>query len=263
MHSYHVAPEDARSQALLPFHLITAGSRHIQETRIRPKGLAFHQIMMVEEGEGVLEWADQSRVLKPGCAVWLPKAFPCNYKRKGDTFVTGWVAFDGPGVERLLEYFHAVPLQQTLSAPIAPLILECCRLIRRGASPETLSALLYQVIISFFDVARKSSTAPALEAAKAYARTHLDQDLSVSDLARAAEVSSSLLHRLFQQEKSTPVSFLKRERIQRAKELLLQSPEQKIAGIARACGFADCAYFCKIFREETGLSPLQYRKNYR
>jgi len=259
---YTVAPEDSRSQSLLPLHLITAGTQHIQETRIRPKGLSFHQILIVEEGEGILEWANHTRVLKAGNAIFIPKGFPCTYKRLGNAFITGWVAFDGPGSEKLLDYFHASPLLQTESAPIAPLIIESCRLIRRGESPEVLSALLYQLIISFFDAARKSSAVPALEKAKEYARKHLETDLSVSDLARAAGISPSLLHRLFQQEKTTPVSFLKRERIRKAKELLLQSPEQKIAEIAQACGFSDCAYFCKVFREETRESPLQYRKKY-
>lgn len=261
MHSYNVAPEDPRGQALLPLYLISAGAQHNQETRIRPLGASFYHIFVIEEGAGLFEWDGRRQILQAGNAYFIPKGFPISYQRQGEIFRTGWVGFDGSQAEKMLEYFQAAPMESIPAGTVSPAIIACCQMIHRGASPAQLSAHLYQIIISFFETARQRASIPALEKAKEYARKHLEKDLSVSDLAQAADISASLLHRLFQQEKTTPILFLRRERIRLAKELLLQSPEHKIAEIARACGFSDCAYFCKIFRQEAGFSPLQYRKN--
>ena len=32
--------------------------------------------------------------------------------------------------------------------------------------------------------------------------------------------------------------------------------------VSDACGFANAAYFCKVFKNETGTSPKKYQKNY-
>ena len=48
-------------------------------------------------------------------------------------------------------------------------------------------------------------------------------------------------------------------RIRRAKELLWNE-ELEITEIAGMCGFQDENYFSRIFREETGRSPSQWRK---
>jgi AraC family transcriptional regulator, transcriptional activator of pobA len=41
---------------------------------------------------------------------------------------------------------------------------------------------------------------------------------------------------------------------------LLQSSEQPVAEIAWKLGFDDSSYFIRLFRNETGVSPLAFRK---
>ena len=42
----------------------------------------------------------------------------------------------------------------------------------------------------------------------------------------------------------------------------LQETNDSVSIIARSVGFTDLGYFCRIFKKETALTPLQYRKNF-
>ena len=42
---------------------------------------------------------------------------------------------------------------------------------------------------------------------------------------------------------------------------LLQVSQLSVKEIAGACGFADCSYFCRIFREALGMSPGSFRRS--
>ena len=55
------------------------------------------------------------------------------------------------------------------------------------------------------------------------------------------------------------MDYVRSYRLGRARELLAGG-EMSMTGIAQACGLGTGSYFAKLFREETGLSPLDYRK---
>ena len=54
-------------------------------------------------------------------------------------------------------------------------------------------------------------------------------------------------------------TYIRKIRIQKAKELLTQSL-LSISEIAFQTGFNDPSYFSKVFREETGENPADWRK---
>lgn len=55
-----------------------------------------------------------------------------------------------------------------------------------------------------------------------------------------------------------PLRYLTAARIERAKHLLRQSGTE-IATIGHAVGYADAAYFSRVFKEQVGLSPRRFR----
>ena len=78
-----------------------------------------------------------------------------------------------------------------------------------------------------------------LRRACTFLEAHLDSDPSLSDLARECGLSTSYFARAFRQATGVPPHrWLTHRRIERAKELLLQS-ELELAQIAVACGFVD------------------------
>ncbi len=248
---------------LLPINLTTAGVKHVQEARQRPKGAHFHHIFYVEKGEGLFKTPEKTMIIKEGTALFIRKNCPISYTKNCDIFQTAWATFEGAYAESILTYFDAGDLEILQSKNIYPLISECQKQMQRGASPAQLSALVYHLIITFFTELRRKDQSPALLLAKRYIEDNYSSDMSVSDVSSATGISSSLLFRLFHNEEHmTPVEYIRSIRIKKAQMLLISTPKMKISDIATACGFADVAYFCKVFREQTGITPKVYQNRF-
>ncbi|AGT09660.1 AraC family transcriptional regulator [Paracoccus aminophilus] len=102
--------------------------------------------------------------------------------------------------------------------------------------------------------------AAALARAEAHMRAHLDQPLSVGDIARAAGLSLSALHRLMRARRDcTPHAHLAELRLDRA-EALLAEGRLSIAEIALASGHADQAALTRALRQRRGTTPGALRR---
>ena len=56
-----------------------------------------------------------------------------------------------------------------------------------------------------------------------------------------------------------PLKYLIKKRISLAKKLLAETDEP-IGDVAKACGYVDVAYFCRVFKNVEGVTPLAYRR---
>ena len=93
-----------------------------------------------------------------------------------------------------------------------------------------------------------------------YIHAHYAEPVTRDDLARHVNVSARYLTRCFREEMGiTPVDYLNRYRVERARQLLLQSGDT-VTEIALAVGFSSSSYFSRVFRQETGVSPTEYRE---
>ena len=75
-------------------------------------------------------------------------------------------------------------------------------------------------------------------------------------------LSKEYLRKIFIKEHGiSPSKFLQQKRITLAKQLLSQRENgyARINEIAETCGFEDQAYFCRVFKKETGVSPNAYQ----
>lgn len=57
----------------------------------------------------------------------------------------------------------------------------------------------------------------------------------------------------------TPIQYLNKIRIEKAKELLL-STDEKIVDISQIVGIENTNHFIRLFKEKTGVTPLTYRR---
>jgi AraC family transcriptional activator FtrA len=93
-------------------------------------------------------------------------------------------------------------------------------------------------------------------------REHLDQPLSVADMAaRVAMSERTFLRRFIETTGLSPKAWLQQERLNRARELL-ESTDQNTAGIAHACGYRSVESFRAAFRNAVGLAPSAYRERF-
>ncbi len=83
---------------------------------------------------------------------------------------------------------------------------------------------------------------------------------SLDELALEYGVNKFRLCREFAKYyKYTPIQYLNRMRIERAKELLLNTDE-KIVDISQMVGIENPNHFIRLFKEKTGVTPLTYRR---
>jgi AraC family transcriptional regulator len=92
-----------------------------------------------------------------------------------------------------------------------------------------------------------------------YVKAHLDQSISLNDLAGALALSRYHFARGFREAMGvTPHEFVLRQRVARA-QLLLRRTRAPLHEIASACGFADQSHMTRVFKKQLGLTPGQYR----
>jgi AraC-like DNA-binding protein len=88
---------------------------------------------------------------------------------------------------------------------------------------------------------------------------HLMEDLTRDQTARMVGLSPShFSHLVRAQLNSSFTDLLVRYRVDHAARLLTRTTSS-IAEVALACGFPDQSYFTKVFKKQTGQTPLAYR----
>lgn len=93
-----------------------------------------------------------------------------------------------------------------------------------------------------------------------YINSHLDQTISLVEIADTVEVSSSHFARAFKQSTGiAPHKYLTERRIERAKSLLTDT-NLPLAEIAFRLGFSSQGHFTTVFRQLLGTTPKSYRK---
>lgn len=98
-----------------------------------------------------------------------------------------------------------------------------------------------------------------LQQAINYIQAHLDRDIKLVDLANTVGMSQYYFCRLFKQSMCmTPHQYVIRQRVERAKQLLLQ-PDLSIADVALQCGFAHQSHLSHHFRRLVGVSPKTFQ----
>ena len=87
--------------------------------------------------------------------------------------------------------------------------------------------------------------------------------LPISGLAARLSLSSSRAGHLVRELTGRSFRDLVSEHRVAAAEDLLTSTDGTIAWIARQTGFQDVAYFCRFFKQKTGMTPTAFRQKHR
>ena len=130
--------------------------------------------------------------------------------------------------------------------------------------------LIADVLIAAYEHAgtkpqRRLSTskdhAERTEAAKAYIAKHISENISLVDIARAANASPFNFARLFQEQTGMPVHrYLTRLRLRSSLERIAE-PAADLTTIALDLGFSSHSHFTDVFRREFGETPSEVREN--
>jgi AraC-like DNA-binding protein len=118
------------------------------------------------------------------------------------------------------------------------------------------------------DFTRKTARARSGEASTMLVRrirgealSHLNDSISTANIAQRLGLSRSYLCRHFKGETGKTISaYINEVKITESKRLL-ETTETSIADIAEELAFSSQAYFQRVFKRVTGLSPAAYRNS--
>src|SRR5215475_5635651 len=101
-----------------------------------------------------------------------------------------------------------------------------------------------------------------LRKVKEFVHAKLEDELSLSELAQSAGLSTAHFSEMFRKSTGeTPHQFVLRLRVERAKEML-RSAESRVLDVAIACGFKTQQHFARVFRQLCGSTPTEYRREF-
>lgn len=89
---------------------------------------------------------------------------------------------------------------------------------------------------------------------------YLNNNFRIKELSEMSGISSRYFEKLFQQKFGvSPKEYVTYMRIERAKELLM-SEKNLVGDVALLLGYSDVYHFSKFFKQKTGRTPSEYRR---
>ena len=131
---------------------------------------------------------------------------------------------------------------------------------RRSMALDVLDDIKTSVESELFRLSASSSS-PVIDKAREYVISHIDERISLSDVASYAGVSEGYMSKSFKKVMGKSlVDYINTMKVDKAKEIIKTSAYTRINEIALSLGFDNIYYFSKVFRKVTGQSPSEYIK---
>ena len=150
---------------------------------------------------------------------------------------------------------------EELTAILRRAIFHRKELISREKASAVLSDISHRV-------AEEEPTEAALletiEMAKAFILDHIsDETLNCQTVAQHVYLNSDYLSKVFKAKLNISLkSYIIKVRMSLACQLLTDT-ELSVSKIAMSCGYTHMAHFSKMFKQETGQTPYEYRTNFK
>ena len=95
-----------------------------------------------------------------------------------------------------------------------------------------------------------------------YIRENYQTDITNQLLSRKFGFVPSYISKIFKAYKGvSPCSYLTDVRMEKAKRMIIEQPDQSLSVIAAAVGYTDFSYFTKVFKRSFGVTPSAYRNS--
>ena len=229
----------------------------------------FNKLYYIIDGEGYVKVDDQVFYPKPGELYLLPSGSIQSYGTISDhTFEKYWCHFTAKIGDVHLFQFIKTPVFTKIDRFEIEGKLQ--RLISSWESGGLsnhfrVQSILLEIIAMFIERSQyvefkmnKSPSFEKMDTVLTYIEKNLDGNISVETLAQIANFHPNYFITVFKEfTGSSPIQYINRRRIEKAKELLAVS-ELSVSNISESLGL-ELSYFSRMFKELTGLSPKAYR----
>ena len=227
----------------------------------RKKGRIDYHIVYIVDGACEVEYEQTRETIKKGGFVLYPPHVAQRYKELNGTKKI-WLHFNGFSVAEILHearlscgIHHATPAV-TIEKTFVQLITEHNRSLTVSNEKGLLLSILFGLgkIVNGVD-----NTTDKINDCISFIVTHYTSVISIDEMAASCNLSKSRFMCLFKEKAGMPPhSYQKMLRIENSKHLLTAT-KLDVADISRMSGYQDPLYFSRLFKKQTGLSPLQYR----
>lgn len=100
------------------------------------------------------------------------------------------------------------------------------------------------------------------ERIKKYVKEHIQDEISMSDIAEVVYLNPQYMVRLFKRKEGISIlEYITSIRIKTAAELLRKTNDS-IYQVAGLVGYSNYSYFSRVFKKATGKSPQEYKKRF-
>ncbi len=136
------------------------------------------------------------------------------------------------------------------------------RQIEKLKSQAAVNNYFAQILRQYCELAQEQRLAhlgPFARLAVAYIHTHLSDNITVKDAAKALLVNPDYLSARFHREVGVPfIEYVNRQRVRQAAALLRRT-ELQVQQVASAVGYNNTSYFTRQFVRFQGVTPRTYR----
>ena len=233
-----------------------------------------YQINYITEGSGTFETSEGKFQVVPGSILILRPGVWHRYKPDPST---GWnehyIGFNGEFCRNLFNegFFQQnkpvvyVGFQESL----LQIFLEIIQLVKdeKTGHQQVCAANSILALSKILSVLRNQEFAGknierTIRKACMYFRENLNTNVNIEQLAKELNVGYSYFRQMFRKYTGiSPTQYHLSLRIQKAKDLLV-STDQSFKEIAIDLGFESYFYFSRIFKDKTGKSPMEFRKEH-
>jgi AraC-like DNA-binding protein len=234
-----------------------------------------YQINYITEGEGVMETRDGTFPIREGSIILLKPNLWHRYRPLKDKgWMEHYVGFIGDTADKMINSSDILNNSPVIQIGFEENIINNFQEIMNHIKTEKpgyhqictglVSYILGQIIsIKKNENFRHSQVEKAIQKACLIIRDNPARNLNIEDLARELYTNYSLFRRAFKKYTGlSPMQYHTSLRMKQAVHLLTNT-DLSVKEISFNLGFCSVFYFSKLFKEKTGRTPSDYRKQNR
>ena len=235
-------------------------------SNIYPRYYEFYGISHLTKGRGWY-WTPGNcpKTIEPGQVVVTTPGYIQDYAGYDSEYVQDYICFCGPVADHLFKAGVIRNSQQKIGN--SRLLLPIINQVKDPSVSSQIKAntMLQNLLVELY-FSRLSPTGcdnyPRINSLLEMLREEPEKNWKGSEMAEISDMSLSQFHRVFRgQTGYTPKKYLDMIRIQLAAELLCVA-ENSVTSIASRMGYSDMFHFSRRFKQLTGYSPLNYRRQF-
>jgi AraC family transcriptional regulator, arabinose operon regulatory protein len=239
----------------------------------REKGAGEHILILCVGGAGWYDVDGERGTLQTNQALLIPRNTPHIYwASESAPWSIYWVHFTGSSADffahQIASTERTLSVDEDAMTTLQHLFIECCNALMTGFVLERMiyaSQTLHHLLACLFFNNRAFS--PTLQTSRfhnidstlAYLHQNVHKPLTLTEMARHADLSPSHFSRLFKEQTSySPIDYFIQLKVQHACRLLFLT-RMTVREVGYELGYEDPAYFSRLFKKVIGMSPTQYR----